>query len=44
VILRFWADLTVEEIADRVGVPTGTVKSRLHYSMRALRAALEGNR
>ena len=41
VILRFWADMTVEEIAQRVGVAEGTVKSRLHYSMRVLRATLE---
>jgi len=41
VILRFWADLTVEDIAQRVGVAEGTVKSRLHHSMRLLRAALE---
>jgi RNA polymerase sigma-70 factor (ECF subfamily) len=41
VILRFWADLTVDDIAGRLGVPSGTVKSRLHHSMRALRAALE---
>ena len=44
VVLRFWADLTVDDIADRVGIPTGTVKSRLHHSMRALRAALEETR
>jgi RNA polymerase sigma-70 factor (ECF subfamily) len=41
VILRFWADLTVDDIAERIGVPSGTVKSRLHHSMRMLRACLE---
>jgi RNA polymerase sigma-70 factor (ECF subfamily) len=41
VVLRFWADLTVDAIADRLGVPPGTVKSRLHHSMNALRSALE---
>ena len=41
VVLRFWADLTVDAIADRLGVPLGTVKSRLHHSMNALRSALE---
>ena len=41
VVLRYWADLTVDEIADRVGVPPGTVKSRLHYALRALEPALE---
>ena len=39
-VLRYWADLPVDAIADRVGVPAGTVKSRLHYAMRALRVAL----
>lgn len=41
VVLRYWADLTVDEIADRVGVPAGTVKSRLHYALRALGPLLE---
>ncbi len=29
------------EIADRIGIPPGTVKSRMFYGMRSLRAALE---
>ena len=41
VVLRYWADLTVDEIAERVGVPAGTVKSRLHYALRALAPSLE---
>jgi RNA polymerase sigma factor (sigma-70 family) len=41
VALRFWRDLTLEEIADRLDVPLGTVKSRLHYAMRTLRGELE---
>jgi RNA polymerase sigma-70 factor (ECF subfamily) len=44
VILRFWADLTVEDIAQRVGIAEGTVKSRLHHSMQLLRSALEDDR
>ena len=31
----------VAEAADRLGVPEGTVKSRTHYALRALRLALE---
>jgi RNA polymerase sigma-70 factor (ECF subfamily) len=44
VVLRFWADLTVDAIAERLGVPPGTVKSRLHNSLNVLRSALEGPR
>jgi RNA polymerase sigma-70 factor (ECF subfamily) len=44
VILRFWADLTVEDIAQRIGIAEGTVKSRLHHSMQLLRAALKESR
>ncbi len=29
------------EIAERIGIPPGTVKSRMYYGMRSLRAALE---
>ena len=31
----------VAEVARRLGVPQGTVKSRTHYALRALRLALE---
>ena len=41
VILRFHADLTVPAIAAAVGVPEGTVKSRLHHALGRLRVALE---
>ena len=44
VVLRFWADLTVDDIADRLGVPSGTVKSRLHHSLNRLRSTLEDPR
>jgi RNA polymerase sigma-70 factor (ECF subfamily) len=39
--LRFYADLTVEQIAGRTGLRAGTVKSRLHHALRYLRAAYE---
>ncbi|MFF7211567.1 sigma-70 family RNA polymerase sigma factor [Streptomyces sp. NPDC008238] len=38
--LRFYADLPVAEIAAALGVPEGTVKSRLHAAVRALRGRL----
>jgi len=40
VVLRYWADLTVDDIADRVGIPAGTVKSRLHRAIGQMRAGL----
>ncbi len=41
VVLRYWRDLSIEEIAVRVGIPAGTVRSRLHYALRALRSEIE---
>jgi len=43
VVLRFWLDLSVEEIAERLGIPAGTAKSRLHYALKSLRAAIESS-
>lgn len=40
--LFFLQDLSLEQIADVMGVPVGTVKSRLYYAKRALKAALDG--
>lgn len=41
IVLRYWADLSIDAIAERVSVPVGTVKSRLHYGLRTLRLSLE---
>jgi len=41
VVLRFWRDLSLAEIAERLRLPLGTVKSRLHYAMQAMRPVLE---
>ncbi len=41
VALRYYRDLSVEEIASRLGVPVGTVQSRLHYALERLRAAID---
>ena len=40
IVLRFWADLPLDGIADRVGSPLGTVKSRLHRALDRLRDGL----
>jgi RNA polymerase sigma-70 factor, ECF subfamily len=39
--LHFLEDFSIEEIAGILGISAGTVKSRLHYAKRALRAILE---
>ncbi len=43
VVLHFYMDLSVAEVADALGVPVGTAKSRIHYAVDALRAALEAD-
>src|SRR6476659_9462628 len=39
-VLHHYAGFALTDIADVVGVPIGTVKSRLHHATRALRAAI----
>lgn len=41
VVLHHYADLPLAEVAAIVGIAPGTARSRLHYALRALRAALE---
>lgn len=41
ILLRFYGDLSLHEIADLTSHPLGTVKSRLHRGMAALRDRLE---
>jgi RNA polymerase sigma-70 factor (ECF subfamily) len=40
-LLRYFEDLSVADIADRLDVPLGTVKSRLHSAESAFRTRLE---
>jgi RNA polymerase sigma factor (sigma-70 family) len=44
VVLRFYADLTVPEIARSLGVAEGSVKSHLHRAMTTLAIELEDQR
>jgi len=41
-LLVAWAELTYEQAAQALGIPTGTVRSRLHRIRRKLRRALGG--
>jgi RNA polymerase sigma-70 factor (ECF subfamily) len=42
-VLRHYVGLQVEEVAEILGIPPGTVASRLHYAARSFRAALEAD-
>jgi RNA polymerase sigma-70 factor (ECF subfamily) len=42
-VLHYFVGLPVTEIADTLGIPTGTAGSRLHYAVRSLRAAYEAD-
>ena len=43
VVLHYYLDMPVAEIAETLGVGEGTVKSRLYHAMRGLRAALDAD-
>ena len=43
VVLHHYADLPLDQVAEVLGVPIGTVRSRLFHAMRGLRAALEAD-
>lgn len=42
-VLHHLQGLSVPEVAETLGLPLGTAKSRLHYAIEALRAALEAD-
>lgn len=43
VVLRFYLDLPHEDIAGLLGIPVGTVRSRLRYALQGLRAAVDAD-
>lgn len=43
IVLRHMLDLPQEQVAEALGIPVGTVGSRLSRALRALRAALEAD-
>jgi RNA polymerase sigma-70 factor (ECF subfamily) len=43
IVLQYYRDLTLPDIAETLDLPIGTVRSRLHYAKRALRAAIEAD-
>ncbi len=43
IVFRYYLDLPVHEVADVLGLPIGTVKSRLHHARAGLRAGLEAD-
>ena len=40
-VLHFYSGFSASEIAEALGIPEGTARSRLHYATEAMRAALE---
>jgi RNA polymerase sigma-70 factor, ECF subfamily len=42
-VLRHYLDMPFSEIAEVLGIPEGTVASRIHHAIRGLRAALDAD-
>ena len=40
IVLHYYVGMTTAEMGDVLGIPGGTAKSRLHYAIQAMRAAL----
>jgi RNA polymerase sigma-70 factor (ECF subfamily) len=43
VVLHTYLGLSLDDVAASLEIPVGTARSRLHYAMRAMRAALEAD-
>jgi len=42
-VLQHYLDLSLPQIAEVMGVPIGTIRSRLHYARDGMRAALDAD-
>jgi RNA polymerase sigma factor (sigma-70 family) len=42
-VFHHYLGLSISEVADRIGIPVGTAKSRLHHATRALRASIDAD-
>jgi RNA polymerase sigma-70 factor (ECF subfamily) len=43
VVLHHYLDMPLDQVAETLGIPAGTVRSRLHHAMQGLRAALDAD-
>ena len=43
IVLHYYLGLSLDEAADALGIPPGTVRSRLHRATQAMRAALDAD-
>ena len=43
VVMHHYLDMPLDRVADVLGIPAGTARSRLHHAMRGLRAALDAD-
>ncbi len=41
ILLRYFEELSEKEVAERLGIPVGTVKSRIHHGLKLLRESDE---
>jgi RNA polymerase sigma factor (sigma-70 family) len=42
-VLRYYLDMPLEEVATTLDIPLGTAKSRIHHAIKAMRAALDAD-
>jgi RNA polymerase sigma factor (sigma-70 family) len=43
IVLHYYLGLTLDEVGDALGIPRGTVRSRLHRATQAMRAAMDAD-